>query len=538
MKLASEILDSNSTGLSSTSLGLILDGSLSDGTSNGLSTLGTGDSGLLLLLLATVLDRGSNTTSMGSSSSLGSSTTSPATSVLSGTTSSHRRLALRVEVHGHGKGRESSHLLLHVVEVVDVADGVGLLLPLLLAAKIFGSSFLGLMETNVRLGFGQEEVADFFGGKTFRQGSSGIVFVTEGDETEAGLLLGILGDPIFAGNGGDFTVLLEDGLEDGFVDFGLDVLDEEVGDVLRLLVLSLQVTSSFGLTLMPADVKGFISTVQGGGVGTEVFDSLLGAFLISEADEGEVLILSGVLLDQESFDFAVLGKSLSDSSFEFSFSALGKVLNVDVLLGGGFGSLVLGDEGVQLELVFLELGTLEDLEASVGVFLLFELDVAVSKTDSFVVNSNSAGEDGADLTEKGVDVLDSDVGVEVFDVDVGFRGEVSDVSLEHDSDVLSAKFLILSILSGSFGITRIEEVDETETSRLSGSLISHDSYEVKRTKSGEEVVKSFFMNIFVKISDVKGRSHGELIERVEARLTHGHVREGVRHRNVHLYLFL
>lgn len=169
MKLASEILDSNSTGLSSTSLGLILDGSLSDGTSNGLSTLGTGDSGLLLLLLATVLDRGSNTTSMGSSSSLGSSTTSPATSVLSGTTSSHRRLALRVEVHGHGKGRESSHLLLHVVEVVDVADGVGLLLPLLLAAKIFGSSFLGLMETNVRLGFGQEEVADFFGGKTFRQ---------------------------------------------------------------------------------------------------------------------------------------------------------------------------------------------------------------------------------------------------------------------------------------------------------------------------------------------------------------------------------
>lgn len=537
MKLASEILDSNSTGLR-LSLGLVLDGSLGDGTSDGLSTLGTTNSGLLLLLLATVLDRGSNSASLGSSSSLGSGTASPATSVLSGATSSHGRLTLRVEVHGHGEGRESSHLLLHVVEVVDVADSVGLLLPLLLAAKIFGSSFLGLVETNVRLGFGQEEVADFFGGKTFRQGSSGIVFIAEGDETEAGLLLGILGDPVFASNGGDFTVLLESGLEDGFVDFGLDVLDEEVGDVLRLLVLSLQVTSSFGLTLMPADVEGFISTVQGGGVGTEVFDGLLSAFLISKADEGEVLILSGVLLDQKSFDFAVLGKGLSDQSFKFSFSALGKVLNVDVLLGGGFGSLVLGDEGVQLELVFLELGTLEDLEASVGVFLLFELDVAVSKTDSFIVNSNSAGEDGANLTEKGVDILDSDVGVEVFDVDVGFRGEVSDVSLEHDSDVLSAKFLILSILSGSFGITRIEEVDETETSRLSGSLVSHDSYEVKRTKSGEEVVKSFFVNIFVKISDVKGRSHGKLIERVEAGLAHGHVREGVRHRNVHLYLFL
>jgi hypothetical protein len=537
LKLASEILDSNSRRLGLWS-GSGLDGSLSDGTSDGLSTRGTTNSGLLLLLLATVLHGGSNTASVGSSSSLGSSTASPATSVLSGTTSGHLGLVTRVEVHGHGKGRESSHLLLHAVEVVDVADSVGLLLPLLLAAEIFGSSFLGLMETNVRLSFGQEEVADFFGGKTFRQGSSSIVFVTESDETETGLLLGILGDPVSGSGGSDFTVLLESRLEDSFVDFGLDVLDEEVGDVLRLLVLSLQVTSSFGLTLMPADVNGLIRTVQASGVSTKVFDSLLSAFLITKADEGEVLILSGVLLDQKSFDFAVLGKSLSDQSFKFSFFTLGKVLNVDVLLGGGFGSLVLGDEGVQLELVFLELGTLEDLEASVSVFLLFELDVTVSKTDTFVVNSNSAGEDGANLTEKGVDILDSDVGVKVFNVDVGFRGEVSDVSLEHDSDVLSAKFLILSVLSGSFGITGIEEVDETETSGLSGSLISHDSYEVKRTKSGEEVVKSFFMNVFVKISDVKRRSHGELIERVEAGLTHGHVREGVRHRNVHLYLFL
>lgn len=516
-----------------------MDGSLGNGTSDGLSTLTLStNSGWLLLLLATVLHGGSHTASVGSSSSLGSGTASPAASVLSGTTSGHGRLLAGVEVHGHGEGRESSHLLLHVVEVVDVADGVGLLFPLLLAGKIFGSSFFGLMETNVRLGFGQEEVGDFLGGKAFGQGSSSIVFVSEGDETETGLLLGVLGVPVFASSGGDFTELLESRLEGGFVDFGLDVLDEEVGDVLRLLVLSLQVTSSFGLALMPADIKGFIRAVQGGGVGTEVFDSLLSAFLISKADEGEVLILSGVLLDQESFDLTVLGKVLSDQSFKFGFFALGKVLNVDVLLGGGFGSLVLGNEGVQLELVFLELGSLEDLEASVGVFLLFELDVAVSKTDSFIVDSNSAGEDGANLTEKGVEVLDSDVGVEVFDVDVGFRGEVSDVSLEHDSNVLSAKFLILGILSGSLGITGIEEVDETETSGLSGSLISHDSYEVKRTKSGEEVVKSFFMNIFVKISDVKGRSHGELIERVEAGLTHGHVREGVRHRNVHLYLFL
>jgi len=187
-----------------------------------------------------------------------------------------------------------------------------------------------------------------------------------------------------------------------------------------------------------------------------------------------------------------------------------------------------------LKLVFLELSSLEDLEASVSVFLLFELDVTVTKTDTFIVDSNSAGEDGANLTEKGVNILNSDVGVEVFDVDVGFRGEVSDVSLEHDSDVLSAKLLILSILSGSFGISRVQEVDETETSGLSGSLISHDSYEVKRTKSGEEVVKSFFMNVFVKISDVKRRSHGKLVERVEAGLTHGHVREGVRHRKIHI----
>jgi len=191
-----------------------------------------------------------------------------------------------------------------------------------------------------------------------------------------------------------------------------------------------------------------------------------------------------------------------------------------------------------LKLVFLELSSLEDLETSVGVFLLFELDVTVTKTDSFIVDSNSAGEDGTNLTEKGMDILNSDVGVEVLDVDVGFRGEVSNVSLEHDSDVLSAKFLILSILSGSFSITGIQEVDETETSGLSGSLISHDSYEVKRTKSGEEVVKGFFMNVFIKITDVKRRSHGKLVERVEARLTHGHVREGVRHRKIHLYLFL
>lgn len=191
-----------------------------------------------------------------------------------------------------------------------------------------------------------------------------------------------------------------------------------------------------------------------------------------------------------------------------------------------------------MKLVFLELGSLEDLETSVSVFLLFELDVAVTKTDAFVVDSDSAGEDGANLTEKGVNILNSDVGVEVLDVDVGFRGEVSDVSLEHDSDVLSAELLILSILSGSFGISRVQEVDETETSGLSGSLISHDSYEVKRTKSGEEVVKSFFMDVFVKISDVKRRSHGKLVERVEAGLTHGHVREGVRHRKIHLYLFL
>lgn len=191
-----------------------------------------------------------------------------------------------------------------------------------------------------------------------------------------------------------------------------------------------------------------------------------------------------------------------------------------------------------MKLVFLELGSLEDLETSVSVFLLFELDVTVAKTDTFIVDGNSAGENGTNLTEKGVNILNSDVGVEVLDVDVGFRREVSNVSLEHDSDVLSAEFLILSILSGSFSITRIQEVDETETSGLSGSLISHDSYEVKRTKSGEEVVESFFMNVFIKISDVERRSHGKLIERIEARLTHRHVREGIRHRKIHLYLFL
>jgi len=285
-----------------------LNGGLGSGTSDGLSTLSTTNSGLLLLLL----DGASGLSSMRSTSSLGTSATSPATSVLSGTTSGHGGLVLGVEVHGHGKRGESSHLLLHVVEVVNIADSVGLLLPLLLAAKIFRSSFFGLMETNVRLSFGQEDILDFLSSRSFRQGSSGIIFAGESDETETGLLLGVLGDPVLAGNTGDFTELLEDGLEGGFVDFGLDVLDEEVGDVLALLILSLQVSGSFGLTLMPADVKGFISAIHSGGVGTEVFDSLLSAFLISEADEGKMFILSRVLLNQKGFDFTILGEQLLD----------------------------------------------------------------------------------------------------------------------------------------------------------------------------------------------------------------------------------
>ena len=95
---------------------------------------------------------------------------------------------------------------------------------------------------------------------------------------------------------------------------------------------------------MPADVKGFIRAVHSDGVGSEVFDGLLSAFLVSVADEGKVFILSGVLLDQKSFDFTVLGEDLLDGSFEFSFGSLGKVLNVNVLLGGGFRSLVLRNE--------------------------------------------------------------------------------------------------------------------------------------------------------------------------------------------------
>jgi len=346
LELASEILDGDTTGVGLSlggSRGLVLDGSLSGGTSDGLSTLGTTNSRLLLLLLA-VLDGASDTASVGSTASLGASATSPATSVLSGTASGHGGLVLGVEVHGHGKRGESSHLLLHVVEVVNIADSVGLLFPLLLAGKIFGSSFFGLMESNVRLSFGQEDFVDFLGSKTFGQGSSGIVFTSESDETESGLLLGVLGDPVLAGNTGDFTELLEDGLEDSFVDFGLDVLDEEVGDVLGLLVLSLQISGSFGFTLMPRDVKGFIRTIHSDGVGSEVFDSLLSAFLISKADEGKVFILSRVLLDQKGFDFTVLGEQLLDGSFEFGFSSLGKVLNVNVLLGGGFRSLVLRNE--------------------------------------------------------------------------------------------------------------------------------------------------------------------------------------------------
>lgn len=317
-----------------------LNGGLGDGTSHGLSTLGA-TSGLLL---STVLHGGSHTTSLRASTASLRTGTSPATSVLSGTTSRHGGLVLRVEVHGHGEGRESSHLLLHVVEVVDVTDGVSLLLPFLLAAEIFGSSFFALMETNVRLSFGQEEVTDFGGSETFGQGSSGIIFSTESDETETGLLLGVLGDPVLAGNTGDFTELGEDGLEDGFVDFGLDVLDEEVGNILALLILSLQVSGSFGFTLMPADVEGFIRAIHSDGVGTEVFDGLLSAFLVSVADEGKVFILSRVLLDQKGFDLTVLGENILDGGFEITFVCLGKIFNVNVLLGGSFRSLVLRNE--------------------------------------------------------------------------------------------------------------------------------------------------------------------------------------------------
>lgn len=118
-----------------------------------------------------------------------------------------------------------------------------------------------------------------------------------------------------------------------------------------------------------------------------------------------------------------------------------------------------------------------------SILFLFELDVAISKTLAFGVSGNLSAQDvGSSLAEMVVEVLDSDAGVKVLNEDVGFWGEVSDVSLEHYSNVFSANLLVLGILTGRFSISWVKEVDVTESSGFTSSRVSHDSDKVERSE--------------------------------------------------------
>lgn len=247
--------------------------------------------------------------------------------------------------------------------------------------------------------------------------------------------------------------MLEGALDFGFSDVGSQVLDVKVGFVAGLRVESLEFSGSLSTALMPVGVEVVFSSFEGSGVVGDVGDGLLGTFFILEADESRIFLLSvsGLLLDELGLDFSVFGEDFVDQSVDFGFGlANGEVLNVDISFSGGGASSVLGNKREELELGFFEFTSLEQVYGVVGVFLLLELDVTVSERLSLRVGGDLGAEDGSDLGEEVVEILDSDVGADVLDIDVGFRDKVSDVSLEHYSDIFAAELLVLSVLTGGF----------------------------------------------------------------------------------------
>jgi len=358
-----------------------------------------------------------------------------------------------------------------------------------LSVQVFISSFSGLVEGDESISSFNIEGTDFGDGRGFHLGLLGIIGVFKSDETRSGLLLAISLSPVLDSSAGDLTEMSEGLLEVSFSDFGLQVLDEKVGFVAGDGVVSLEFTESFSTSLVPVGIQGAFSTVEGLGVVIDVGESLLGSFFILEADESREFAFGGVLLDELGFDFTVFAKDVINQLVDFSFSLVkGEVLNIDVSSGSGGGSSVLGNEGRELEFTFSKSAVLEDLESVFSVFLLFELDITISQVLSFRVGGNSSADDGANLREVVVEVLNGNVRAKVLDEDVGISREVSDVSLEHNSNVFSAELFILSILSGRVSISGIDEVDETKTTGFAGSGVSHDSDEMDRSELGEEIV--------------------------------------------------
>jgi len=358
-----------------------------------------------------------------------------------------------------------------------------------LSVQVFISSFSGLMESDESISTFDVEGTDFRDGGSFHLGLLGIIGVFKSDETRSSLLLAVTLSPILNSSAGDLTEMSEGLLEVSFSDFGLQVLDEKVGFVAGNRVVSLEFSESFSTSLVPVGIKGAFSTIEGLGVVVDIGEGLLGSFFILEADESREFAFGGVLLDELGFDFTVFAKDVINQLVDFSFSLVkGEVLNIDVSSGSGGGSSVLGNEGRELEFTFSKSAVLEDLKSGFSVFFLFELDITVSQVLSFRVGGNSSADDGTNLREVVVEVLNSDVGAKVLDEDVGISRKVSDVSLEHNSNIFSAELFILSILSGRVSISGVDEVDETKTTGFTGSGVSHDSDEMDRSELGEEIV--------------------------------------------------
>jgi hypothetical protein len=421
----------------------------------------------------------------------------------SGTTLSEH--ALHGEpLHGHRLHHHHEHN--HWVHgLVSSAFGLSYFGKFIVLVLIFSNVVVNIDLSSVVKGFNS------FVSLAFLEGSLSFFRVFEFDESEFSFDLNLVFEHsviLFGFSDSDFLQIngseLFEGIDELF-DSGLffEIFGEQVGIISKLGVFFL----SRLLVLEPADVKfGSAFKEVSVFVGVQNFFS---RFFVGELDKRVGVSSFFLESDHKGFNFSsVLGEIVFEFFFNFFFRKFGDVFDVKIVLV--IGSFSFSEEFANIDF-FIKYGECSSsvgqgshfIEAFVSGFFRFKLKISVSSRFVIIIHGNFGSEDWSELRENSVQISSSNFRVKIFDEDISrVGGEVSEIFFPSNSNGVLKNALMIALVFGFFGILEIVETEIGESSTFLVLQISHNSNGKDGSFLDEEVIKHFFVDSFIQISNI------------------------------------